>query len=363
MAEQQMERGAMPHLRALLASAAWGPLRAEPERVPAIVWTTVATGRGPEAHGIQAAGARRLTGLRTPVSLDAERSPFASALARTAELLRLSRVQPASAVLRSAKTFWNVASEKGLRVGVVNWWATWPADPVNGYVVSDRAVFKVERGEPDDRDVHPPSSFAVLRGLARADEPDRPRRIDRFVLAASAALRAADPPDLEALYLPGLDILTVQQLGDLPSGDVAGLESRLDAVRAHYAFLDERLGELLAARAADEVLVLVADPGRLARPGAAAEGLLALVGAPVRPTSLGTVSARDVAPTVLHLAGLPASRELSGHALEAALEPAFRAAHPVRQVAAYGRRPVRPPAESAFDAQILDELRALGYVQ
>ena len=54
------------------AAGAHARLRAEPERVPAIAWTTIATGRGPEAHGIQAADTRRITGLRTPVSLDAE---------------------------------------------------------------------------------------------------------------------------------------------------------------------------------------------------------------------------------------------------------------------------------------------------
>ena len=127
--EQLVARGELPALAALLASGARAALRAEPERVPAIVWTTIATGRGPEAHGIESAEARRVAGLRTPVRLDAGRSPFVSALGAATDLLRLTRAQPPSAALRSVKAFWNVASEKGLRVGVVNWWATWPADP------------------------------------------------------------------------------------------------------------------------------------------------------------------------------------------------------------------------------------------
>ena len=96
-------------------------------------------------HGIQSAGARRLAGMRTPVAMG-EAGRFARALGAAADLLRLTRAQPATSVLRGAKTFWNVASEKGLRVGVVNWWATWPADTVNGYAVTDRALFKLERG-------------------------------------------------------------------------------------------------------------------------------------------------------------------------------------------------------------------------
>jgi arylsulfatase A-like enzyme len=78
---------------------------------------------------------------------------------------------------------------------------------------------------------------------------------------------------------------------------------------------------------------------------------------------LGRVSERDVAPTVLHLVGLPRSRELDGHVLERALSAEFRAAHPVREVDTYGRRPPASPTESQFDQRMLEELRSLGYVQ
>jgi Type I phosphodiesterase / nucleotide pyrophosphatase len=364
MTEQMVARGEMPRLRELLGRGAHGRLRAEPERVPAIVWTTIATGRGPEAHGIVSTGARRLAGMRTPVALDAEERPFVSALGRAADLLRLTRTQPPSGVLRGAKTFWNVASEKGLRVGVVNWWATWPADAVNGYVVSDRAFFKLEKGGPPEREVHPPDAFERLRPLLAPKADDRARALDLFHAAAARELRGSEPPDVEALYLSGLDIFTMQQLGEAAVADVASLDARLAAVRAYYRFVDERIGEMEAGRGPADVLVLVGDPGRLAR-GApeAAEGTLVIVGGPVKAIDLGLVSSRDVAPTALHLAGLPASRELDGQVLEAALDPGFASAHPVRFVASYGRRPALPSAESAFDQAMVDELKSLGYLQ
>jgi hypothetical protein len=213
LADALVARGQMPHLSALRSRAARARLAVEPEQVPAIVWTTIATGRGPDAHGIQSMGGRRLAGMRTPVALGDE-SAFARALGNASDLLRLSRPQAPSSVLRSVKALWNVASEKGLRVGVVNWWATWPADPVNGYVVTDRAFFKLEKGGAPDREVHPPEAFAVLRALPRPADADRARALDRFHAEAAQALAAPNPPDLEALYLPGLDIATVQQLGE-----------------------------------------------------------------------------------------------------------------------------------------------------
>jgi len=362
--EQLVGRGELPAIAALLAKGAHARLRAEPERVPVIVWTTIATGRGPEAHGILSADTRRLTGLRTPVSLDAEAGPFASALGRATDLLRITRAQPATAALRSVKAFWNVASEKGLRVGVVNWWASWPADAVNGWLVSDRAAFKLEKGGASDREVYPPEAFEGLRPLLDLSEPERARRLDRFHLAAARRLRASAPVDLEAVYLPGLDILTMQQLGDAPASDLAVLDAKLGAVREQYRFVDRLVGEEVASLGTNDVLLLVGDPGRLAR-GAAqpAQGLLVLTGPAIAPGDLDAVSERDVAPTVLHLLGMPKSRELEGRVLEAALSEAFRREHPLRSVDTYGRRPPARPADSAFDQDVLEQLKSLGYIQ
>jgi hypothetical protein len=361
MAEQMIGRGEMPHLQGLLATGAHAVLRAEPERVPAIVWTTIATGRGPEAHGIRSTGARRLPGMRMPMPLSDE-DPFARALGTATDLLRLGRSQPATSVLRRAKTFWNVASDKGLRVGVVNWWATWPADSVTGYVVTERALFKLEKGGAFERETSPPELFDRLRPLV-ARTADKARGIDEFALSAARAMRGSAPPDVEAVYLPGLDIATMQHVGEGAVADLAGLDARLDAVRAYYRIVDQWIGQAADGLTDGDVLVLVGDPGRMARRSGAAAGLLVLRGGPVGARDLGAASERDVAPTVLHLAGLPASRELEGRVLEDALAPAFREAHPLRWVASYGRRPPARPAESAFDRDMLEELRSLGYVQ
>jgi hypothetical protein len=109
--------------------------------------------------------------------------------------------------------------------------------------------------------------------------------------------------------------------------------------------------------------VLVGDPGRYSRRSRGAEGILAMAGGPVQKADLGTVSERDLAPTLLHLLGLPVSRELDGRVLETALDPSFRTAHPVRTVASYGSRPRGALAESAFDKDVVEALRSLGYVQ
>jgi hypothetical protein len=363
MTDQMLARGELPRLGALLARGAHARLEPEPEQVPAIVWTTIATGRGPEAHGIRSAGARRLPGMAAPVPL-AARSGLSAALARAADVARLTRTEPPTAILRGAKTFWNVASEKGLRVGVVNWWASWPAEPVNGFVVSDRAYLKLEKGGATDREAWPGDAMGRLRPLLRSSPSEpRARRLDRFHLAALLLLRADAPPDLEAVYLNGLDVLTMQKLEPAAS-DVASLDERLEEVREHHRFLDQRIGELAADLGPNDVLLLVADPGRFARrSGPGPFGLLLLAGGRVRAGALATASERDIAPTLLHLLGLPVSKELAGRALEEALDADFRKSHPVRSVASYGRRPRARATASSFDRDVIQELRSLGYIQ
>jgi hypothetical protein len=362
MTEQMLARGEMPRLSALLAQGASAPLEPEPEQVPAIVWTTIATGRGPEAHGIRSAGARRLPGMAAPVPI-AEPSGLAAALARAAETARLTRTEPATALLRGAKTFWNVAAEKGLRVGIVNFWASWPAEAVSGFLVSDRAYLKLEKGGPPDRETWPYDALERLRPLLPEDGGARAHRLDRFHAAALRELAKDAPPDLEAVYLNGLDVFTMQSLAPA-AADVASLDERLEQVRAYHRFLDERIGELAADLGPRRLLVIVADPGRFARrSGAGAAGLLLLAGGPARAAQLSPASERDVAPTVLHLLGLPVSRELPGRVLEEALEPEFRKGHPLRSVASYGRRPRTGAASSSFDRDVIQELRSLGYIQ
>ena len=74
---------------------------------------------------------------------------------------------------RRTKAFWNVASDYGLRVGVVGWWLTWPVEPINGVMVSQispAAAALTRRGSAEvagaaAQQVHPPARAAAGEGL------------------------------------------------------------------------------------------------------------------------------------------------------------------------------------------------------
>jgi predicted AlkP superfamily phosphohydrolase/phosphomutase/Tfp pilus assembly protein PilF len=108
-----LKEGRLPNLAALVARGrTWNFDTYQPMSSP-LIWTTVATGRTPVDHGV----------------LDFE------------ELDPKTRAKlPISGRSRKVPAIWNLASAKGVTVGVVGWWATWPAEKVNGFFVSDRAA-------------------------------------------------------------------------------------------------------------------------------------------------------------------------------------------------------------------------------
>src|SRR5271169_5248427 len=93
-----MQRGLLPNLSALLARGRTWNLETVNPMISPLIWTTLATGRSPVDHGI----------------------------ADFQELDPKTRVRvPISGWSRKVPAIWNVASAKGLKVGVVGWWATW----------------------------------------------------------------------------------------------------------------------------------------------------------------------------------------------------------------------------------------------
>ena len=356
-------------------------------RDPARSWTTIATGRTPDAHGVRGLETRRVAGLQGTVAAG-ERSPLGGAIRTATDLVRLTRPAVASGNERRVKTMWEVASEAGLRTAVVNWWATWPAssNTSSGIVLSDRAVLRFERGGALDAEIAPASVYERLRPrwpAIRADAAARARAASaslawgesdtRAVLERSAELDAIQlalmrdvstpVPDLSAVYLPGLDIAQNTLLGRRDAALAPSVvAARLQALRDYYIFLDRLLTEVLTPAEA-ELVVVVTEPGRVT---AAADGLLGVrssVAAPTRDDLRGRVT--DVAPTILHALGVPVSRELAGAPLSALFNPDFVRRYPVRLIETYGRPSIQRPdrAGQPLDQEMIDRLRSLGYVR
>ena len=135
------------------------------------------------------------------------------------------------------------------------------------------------------------------------------------------------------------------------------------------AELDTHLGRIDTARAPDDLLLLIFDPGRNAAAGEA--GLVVLSGAAVEggelpePPEGEPVDPLAVAPTLLWMAGFPVGSTMPAEPLTEWLRVEARAARPVARA-----DPGAPPAPSrhlqghgASESRARDHLKSLGYIE
>jgi len=382
--------GHLPAFARLKRVGTVGVIRSDPPLLSPIIWTTIATGREPEDHGV------------LDFMIDTPRGGQA----------------PVTGGARRVKAIWEMWSGANRTVLVTGWWATWPADHVRGVLVSDRIATPHLRDQarPDAGLVFPASRWNDVRPMLTSPEtldhaalakliPLTPREFAdalaaerqstsalyqnpithfRAALAATRSYRRISTelirsvqPDLWAVYYELVDTTS-----HLFTKDKARSEA---AIRSAYGEMDAALAD--AARLLDPAtLVLVIsdhgfqpadaaiseDPADLTtgatawhRPyGMAAvstAGALAGTTTPPRFAPLGTITPLDVVPTLLAYAGLPVARDMPGRivALTGDAAPA-----PAR-IASYGAHD--QPGDllargSAGAKEELERLRALGYI-
>src|SRR4051795_10383013 len=103
---------------------------------PASFWTAVATGVPGPDHGVTSLDSFLPLGCRTPL---AKSGPLRVWWSRVEVPLGLAEHRPILANRRRAFTVWELASRGGDPSLAVNWWATYPAEPIPGLVVAHGA--------------------------------------------------------------------------------------------------------------------------------------------------------------------------------------------------------------------------------
>ena len=215
--DEYMASGAMPELARLVAEGRAGVLVTQQPPLSPLVWTTMMTGASPLEHGV----------------LDFTRfNPQSGAK------------EPITAAERRVPAVWNMASQAGHRVAVFGMWATWPAETVDGLVVSDRLFsFQHQEASPPTGVVFPAAreewarqalatverevDLGALRGylpwlgekeydeaLAGPDPYARPVSALRRILVETEVYHrlatdwiAREHPDLAVVYFQGTDAI------------------------------------------------------------------------------------------------------------------------------------------------------------
>jgi predicted AlkP superfamily phosphohydrolase/phosphomutase/tetratricopeptide (TPR) repeat protein len=399
-----LEKGQLPNLAALKARGAWGNIKTMVPTLSPLLWTSIATGKPPDEHGIMDFLVRDPgTGLTVPVS---------------------SRG-------RKVKALWNIFSDAGRSSAFIAWWATWPAEPVDGWMISDQvaySLFGFVANDPERkgatypesyfREIRPslvddgaitldeirkfavvsPAQFAALRKQVKDDPKTAYREpINHLtrILASARSYQAIaldilkrGQPDLFSIYYQGIDEVCHRFAHYMPPRmEMATAEEFAayhDTVFAYYRYQDRLIGEVLSRLSKDTVVLVVSDHGfqngtsRPTREPPYIEGkpglwhrrygVLIAAGPPIRHARLDTTELLDIAPTVLYLSGLPVAEDMQGRVLKEALSDAFLARFPPRTLPSYeevGRslEQIRPVvAGSGANDEMIARLRSLGYV-
>lgn len=408
-----IERGALPHFAALQRRGVWGRLKSfAPTRSP-VIWTSIATGKKPEQHGIQGFMDLRIRGVHA--ALPSPHAPERMGFARFYQLLRDAGQlfdSPVASTSRTVPAYWNIASSYGAPVDVVNWWATWPAEPILGNIVSEL---------PFNRPLDPAPAQGVT--YPEALRPEISRLVvtrDQVTLEQAARFMDVTPQELQAMKGPTSALKGIQWLAhflsvvettraislhllerdrtrsdmlvlfglvdmtshtalrysDLVSDPLGASSEELrkfgGTVEQAYRAMDRALGELMDAFGDGNVIV-ISDHG-FARQGGdrepmyghdeAPDGILLAAGPAFHHANVDGVSVYDVLPLLLYLKGFPVASDLAGRMPAELFDPAFVSANPLSRVASYGRRDrlALGGAAATVDAEALRRLRALGYI-
>ncbi|MFO0962216.1 MAG: alkaline phosphatase family protein [Phycisphaerales bacterium] len=397
-----MERGAMPNLKTLVDGGVRAELRTLEPTLSPLLWTSIATGKTPDKHGIlnfvepNPAG----EGIRTSTS-----------------------------TTRSTKALWNMLTQSGMRVHALGWYASHPAEPISGVCVSnmyDRveppppgqpwpvAPGAVHGDEAIQRRIaaariHPVSARdALVRALVprpptRGGDGKPDTRLDflarewaraKWMHAAALEVLAADAAagrawDAMLVFHDSIDFIGHKMMELRPPRmehvEKRDLETYGEVMDRIYMRHDEWLGELLRAAGPETTVILLSDHGFYSdhrRPvidkwrqeqGAALEarwhrpeGVIVLSGPGFqRGQVIAAPTLLDITPTALAALGLPVGADMDGRVIV----EAFERAPAVEAIPSWDERPgeagLHPPEmrQNPFEAQeALRQLVDLGYM-
>ena len=331
---------------------------------------------------------------------------------------------PVVSSARLVPAYWELASSHGAPVDVVNWWVTWPAEPVLGHMVSERAYYFRFSAQGSVRETsrltYPEALYADVESLVmRPDEvtfadarPYMDVSAEEFAAMMASPRLGKHAIEGEFKYLHSMhettrrislrliersrsrfgapaDQLVLFRITDLAS-HAALAESELvtdhlgvteerrrkygRVVSEAYRAADRAIGEIAAAFGPGNVIV-VSDHGFEIEkmPGAhapeyghmrAPAGIFVAAGPAFSHARVEGLSVCNVLPILVYLKGIPVAEDLCGHPPERVFASAFAARHPASSVASYGTKAAATVlAEDSTDDAVMDHMRALGYVQ
>lgn len=392
-----MEKGKLPYWKQLKNDSAWAYLKTFKPTKSSVVWTSIATGKSMQKHGIMDFTFLDKNNIQVPYS-------------------NIERREPA---------IWQILDEYSKKSIVINWFVSHPPDKIDGIMISDnfrRVVARAEEKVEDYKDsVQPSIYFHKLLELAEKDYnrvfqktglPDYPKLYndlhpgmdfkdvpimktfrslatqDNFVSTISENLFRTKEFDFFATYvrMPDLvqhfsarmfdDKYTEELVNALKSNTLTKEKHReailkiADIIEPAYRFSEQLIESLLTYKKyEDAYFIIVSDHGFTLYPGGynhyglpdeydAPSGIMMIKGPKVIKGQLESASVYDIAPTVLHLFDYPVGKNMDGKPLVKAFDLNRKLSYKTYKLDQRNKK--RTPNKA--DEEAIKELKSIGYI-
>jgi predicted AlkP superfamily phosphohydrolase/phosphomutase/tetratricopeptide (TPR) repeat protein len=375
-----LDRGEMPALEYVINGGVMGDLSSLRPMLSPMLWTSIGSGKRPYQHGVHG-------------FLEVDRS--------------MNQVVPVGSTTRQCKAVWNMLNDAGLKTNVVSWFASHPAEPVNGAYVSERyshpvptelntewklspgTVYPERLAEPLSKlRVRPEEVPGEVLGMFVRNTDQINQTYDKHLhmlainLAETFTAHAAvtyllehEPADFTAVYYHAVDLISHDFMRfhppTLPGIFQKDFDAYSDVINSTYRLHDAMLGRLIQLAGPDTTVILVSDHGfksdqqrPLALPDVPAaitawhrnNGIIAMRGEGLKSDELiHGANLLDIAPTVLALFGLPVGNDLDGRVLR----EAFVNPPEVERIDTWEKIDNQPPKEAVPVHRVPSEERAL----
>lgn len=340
--DELIGKGLMPTLQKFLKDGTSGKIATLEPPISPMLWTSIATGKRPEAHGI--------TGFLEPDT----------------DLNSKSGVRPVLVTSRKVKAIWNILNQEGYKSNIIGWWPSHPAEPINGCMVSNfyplSRVVNEEKWTMIEGTVYPKrlaeelvklrvhfnefSGPVIKNFIPGAEKVDQDKEKVLFNVVntlghacsihnAATYLIENEPADFTAIYYDAMDHFSHAAMKyhppKMPHIDQEKYNLYNGIVTAAYRFHDMMLERLLELVDDDTTVMIISDhgfhPDHL-RPvmlpkepsGPTYEhspyGFFAVKGPGIaKNKKIFGGSVIDITPTVLSIYDLPVARDMKGRVL------------------------------------------------
>lgn len=382
-------QGKMPALKSLIQRGVYGNMSTMNPPYSPMLWTSVVTGKTPDKHGV--------LGF-IEVTPDAK------------------TVRPVTTTSRKTRALWNIFHNKGLQSNLVGWWPSFPVEPINGTIISDR--FQKTSRNPKKQTpmsefvIHPwekKDEFKDLRMfpfeitqahlypfVPRAHDVDQDMHRGLAAIAsvvsqntsvhnAATKLLRTSEWDFMAVYYDMIDHFCHSFMKyhppKLPGVEKENYDIFKEAVTGSYIFQDMMLERKLKLIDKDATVIVMSDHGfesgekrilEMPKVQAAPSlehrqfGMFVAAGPNIKEnTKVFGMGLIDVAPTILHHYGLPIGEDMDGKVIldifKETQEPVYIESWD-KEAGDFGDLKVSTQTDAISDAETMEQLVELGYV-